>query len=102
MLVGEDEHRRKRKSLLKEVFVEVLRHVKNPSLKVNIEIHSNVFFLWPGSWRYQLKFIDVVAQDVEVDVEEGVDASLVPAGMWASAWQNHLISLAIGQSLEKA
>ena len=49
MLVGEDEHRRKRKSLLKEVFVEVLRHVKNPSLKVNIEIHTNVFFLWPGS-----------------------------------------------------
>ena len=49
MLVGEDEHRRKRKSLLKEVFVEVLRHVKNPSLKVNIEIHRNVFFLWPGS-----------------------------------------------------
>ena len=49
MLVGEDEHGRKRKSLLKEVFVEVLRHVKNPSLKVNIEIHTNVFFLWPGS-----------------------------------------------------
>ena len=27
---GEDEHRRKRKILLKEVFVEVLGHLKNP------------------------------------------------------------------------
>ena len=27
---GEDEHRRKRKRLSKEVFVEVLGHLKNP------------------------------------------------------------------------
>ena len=27
---GKDEHRRKRKILLKEVFVEVLGHLKNP------------------------------------------------------------------------